>query len=282
MQQSIGIREIIWQAYQERWALGQFNMTNLETLQAVVLGANQTQTPVIVGVSMGTLRHVGLNYLGGLVQGARAEAQVPLFFHLDHGPDFPTIATFIELGFDSVMIDTSKYPLEENIQRVREVAAYAHARGVCVEAQVGETWDEETGEEVRVKTDPAQVQAFVQEAEIDYLAISFGNTPGKLKGQADVDLTLLREVADVAKIPIVLHGGSSIPEAAVSAAIQAGAAKINIDTVIRKAVTATLTSIYGSDAVPADPRKVFQLARQSAQTVVIEKMRLFNSLGRAG
>ncbi|MFN8454428.1 MAG: class II fructose-bisphosphate aldolase [Anaerolineae bacterium] len=281
MQQSVGIGEMIRRAYREQWALGQFNMSNLETLQAIVLAANETRTPVIVGVSMGTFRHVGLNYLRGLVQGAKAEAQVPLFFHLDHGPDFSTIATFIELGFDSVMIDTSKFPLQENAQRVREVVDYAHARGVCVEAQIGETWDEETGEEVQVKTDPTEVKLFIQETGIDYLAISFGNTPGKLEGQADIDTQLLQEVASVSTIPIVLHGGTSIPDAVVSTAIQTGAAKINIDTAIRKAVTTMLTSIYGSATPPSDPRKSFQNVRQAAKAAVIEKMRLFGALGRA-
>ena len=145
----MSIVELIGIARRSGWALGEFNMSNLETLQAIVDAANQERAPVIVGVSMGTLRHVGPAYLRGLMQGARAEARTPLFFHLDHGPDFDTIRACIDLGFDSVMIDTSRFAVEENVRRVREVVDYAHARGVGVEAQIGETWDEETGEEIQ-------------------------------------------------------------------------------------------------------------------------------------
>ncbi len=271
----------IQQAHREGWALGQFNISNLEVLQAIVDAANALQSPVIVGVSMGSLRHIGLPYLAGLIQGARQAAQVPLFFHLDHGADFAAVSACIEIGFDSVMLDASRNPYAENVRLVREVADYAHARDVGVEAQVGETWDEETGDTVESRTDPAQVSDFVAATGIDYLAISFGNTPGRLDGRADVDLDLVKSCAAASSVPIVLHGGTSIPDQAVREAIRAGAAKVNIDTAIRQAVTAVLQEQYGGDVVPSDPRRAFARTRAATQEAVMDKMNIFGSAHQA-
>jgi ketose-bisphosphate aldolase len=230
---------------------------------------------------MGTLRHVGLPYLAGLIQGARASAAVPLYFHLDHGADFAAVKSCIEIGFDSVMIDASRFRLEENVRLVREVVDYAHARAVGVEAQVGETWDEETGEEVETRTDPAQIEGFVAATGIDYLAVSFGNTPGRLEGDAAIDLDLIQACAAVAPVPLVLHGGTSIPDEAMVRAIAMGAAKVNIDTAIRKAVTSTLAQAFAGGTPPSDPRKLFQAARLAATHVIQGKMQLFGSTNRA-
>lgn len=277
----MNIRDMIGRAYSEHWAIGQFNISNLEVLQAIVAAANDTKSPVLIGVSMGSLRHIGLSYLQGLILGAKAEARVPLFFHLDHGADFETVKSCIEIGFESVMIDASRFALDENIRRVQEVVAFAHARGVGVEAQVGETWDEETGEQIETRTDPAQVRSYAEATGIDYLAISFGNTPGRVDGSADVDVALIEVCAAESSAPLVLHGGTSIPDAAMSTAIRAGAAKVNIDTAIRQAVTSSLRRAYGHDSGPSDPRKVFGEARQAAKETVIGKMTLFGSAGRA-
>ena len=280
MTQAIKMVTMIRRAYQEHWALGQFNMSNLETLQGILEAANETKSPVIVGVSMGTMRHVGLSYLRGFIMAARAEARTPLYFHLDHAPDLSTIESAIEIGFDSVMIDTSRCPLEENVSAVRKVVAVAHPRQVGVEAQIGETWDEESGEQVQTRTDPAQVEEFVAATGVDYLAVSFGNTPGSLAGEADVDLSLLKEIATRSPVPIVLHGGTSIPAPMLEEAIRVGAAKVNIDTAIRQAVTRVLSTQYGVSVVPADPRKVFKQVREEVSKVVIERMTLFGSIGR--
>ncbi|MCO5242973.1 MAG: class II fructose-bisphosphate aldolase [Anaerolineae bacterium] len=268
-------------AHREQWALGQFNISNLEVLQAIVEAANQERSPVIVGVSMGSLRHIGLPYLAGLIAGARQAATVPLFFHLDHGADLTTVQACIDIGFDSVMLDASRASVAENIHLVRQAVAYAHPRNVGVEAQIGETWDEETGDRVESRTDPAQVADFVEQSGIDYVAISFGNTPGRLEGTAAVDVDLIRACAAQSPVPIVLHGGSSIPDRAVHLALAAGAAKINIDTVLRQAATQVFETQYGSAAPPADPRKAFTAARDAVRQVVAAKMQLFGSANKA-
>lgn len=278
---SIPIVEMIRRARREGWALGQFNLSNLETLQGIVAAANEERSPLLVGVSMGTIRHVTLEYLAGLMQGARDSAEVPIFFHLDHGPDLDMIRKVVAIGFDSVMLDTSRLPFEKNVASVVEAVNFAHDHGVGIEAQIGETWDEETGEEVQVETEPEEAREFVADTGIDYLAFSFGNTPGRLQGESNPDIALVREIAAVVSIPLVLHGGTSIPDAVVKEAVSLGAAKINIDTTIRRAVTETMRETYCDDNYSSDPRKQFALMRKRVKHAVRGKMRLFGSAGKA-
>lgn len=275
------IMEVINQARQEKWALGEFNMSNLEVLQAILDGGQELHSPVLVGVAMGTLRHVGLNYLQGLIQGARAEAQVPLFFHLDHGADFETVRQVIEIGFDSVMLDTSRLPFEENVKAVRQAVEFAHAHGVAVEAQVGEAGDEEKGISKEEITRPEDVVEFVRQTGIDLLAFSFGSKPGRLEGESSPDLEVVRSVTAISPVACVLHGASSIPDEFIRQAIALGAAKINIDAHLRKAFTRTLKDIYSQPPVPTDPRVAMRSVREAVKNAVMEKMRLFGSENRA-
>lgn len=281
MSQKIEIVELFNRARSEHWALGQFNMSNLETLQAIVQAGNELKSPILVGVSMGTICHVGLPYIKGLMQAAHETARVPLYFHLDHGPDLDIIQKVIDIGFDSVMIDTSRLPFEENVQHVHEAVEFAHARGIGIEAQIGETWDEETGDQVQVETNPDEVEAFISGTDIDYLAFSFGNTPGRLDGSSNPDLALIKTIASISPIPVVLHGGTSIPNDVVREAIALGASKINIDTHIRQAVTFTIRDIYCQEEFEMDPRKVFAQARDAVVEAVKEKMLLFGSDNKA-
>lgn len=281
MNKSPEIVELIKRAHREKWALGQFNMSNLETLQAIIQAGNELRSPILVGVSMGTIRHVGLPYIKGLMKAARSVSKVPLYFHLDHGPDIDIIRKVIEIGFDSVMIDTSRLPFEENVTHVREAVEFAHAHNIGIEAQIGETWDEETGDQIQVETKPEEVEAFIKGTGIDYLAFSFGNTPGKIDGISNPDLDLIKLIAEISPIPVVLHGGTSIPDKIVRNAISLGASKINIDTHIRKAVTKTIRDHYCEDEYLMDPRKVFDAARSAVIKAVKEKMVLFGSVNKA-
>ena len=155
---------------------------------------------------------------------------------------------------------------------------------MSVEAQIGETWDEETGDLVETRTDPAQIASYVASTGVDYLAVSFGNTPGRQSGQADVDLELIHACTLASRVPIVLHGGTSIPDAAMRAAIQFGAAKVNIDTAIRQVVTEALRAAYapaaGAEAHATDPRRAARAVREAVRRTVLEKMHLFGSAGR--
>jgi ketose-bisphosphate aldolase len=276
----IPVVEWIMRARSEKWALGQFNMSNLETLQGIVYAAVNDEAPLLIGVSMGTIHHAGLGYIRHLIAAVKEETTHPLYFHLDHGPNVETVKAAIDAGFDSVMLDTSRFSVEENVRNVREAVTYAHAHGIGFEAQIGETWDEETGEQMEKETDPEEAAEFVHRTGIDYLAISFGNTPGRLEGESNPRVDIISETARMCSLPIVLHGGTSIPDSFVRAAIGFGASKINIDTHIRKAVVKSLTDSICRGAGVSDPRVAFKAVRDATSAAVGEKIALFGSKGR--
>lgn len=274
--------EWVRQAKAEGWALGQFNMINLETLQAIVAAAHDRRSPVMIGVTMGTIRHAGLPDIAAMVRAAKARATVPLLLHLDHGPDLETVAACIEEGWDSVMIDASMLPYDENVALVRQVVAMAHPRGIAVEAQIGETWEEEGEGHSEEPTDPTEAREFVKATDIDYLAVSIGNTPGHVgTGVAPIDVPLLGTISAVADIPIVMHGGTSVPDAVMREAIGLGVAKVNIDTAIQVAVSGALREHYAQPDATIDPRVALVRAREAARAAIAGKIDVFGSANRA-
>lgn len=278
MSDRIEVVELINRARSEGWAVGQFNMSGMDTLQGIVDAANAARLPCLVGVSMGTLRYAGMEYVAGLMRAARIHATVPLYFHLDHGSDLDVVRRAIDAGFDSVMIDTSMLPYAENVARVRAVAEVTRSHGVGLEAQLGETRDEETGAGAQIETDPEAVRRFVTETGIDYLACSFGNAPGAGVGAGTPDRDLIERIGRASPVPLVVHGGTSLSDEMTRHAIRCGAAKINIDTWIRRAVHETLVRCYANGNDGADPRITFKRIRAAVAAAVTEKLRLFRSV----
>lgn len=287
MSRKIAVVELIHRARREGWAVGQFNMSGMDTVHGIVDAANATRLPCLVGVSMGTLRYAGMEYVAALMRAARIQATAPLYFHLDHGADLEVVRRAIDAGFDSVMIDTSMLPYAENVARVRAAAQVTRAHGVGLEAQLGETLEEETGAGAQVKTDPGAVRRFVTETGIDYLACSFGNAPGAGVGAGTPDKDLIERIGRASPVPLVVHGGTSLSDEMTRTAIRCGAAKINIDTWIRRAVNRALAGCYanggagepgiGADSHVADPRIAFKRIRAAVAAAVTEKLRLFRS-----
>ena len=287
MSRKIAVVELIHRARREGWAVGQFNMSGMDTVHGIVDAANATRLPCLVGVSMGTLRYAGMEYVAALMRAARIQATAPLYFHLDHGADLEVVRRAIDAGFDSVMIDTSMLPYAENVAQVRAAAQVTRAHGVALEAQLGETLDEETGAGAQVKTDPGAVRRFVTETGIDYLACSFGNAPGAGVGAGTPDKALIERIGRASPVPLVVHGGTSLSDEMTRTAIRCGAAKINIDTWIRRAVNRALAGCYanggagesgiGADSHVADPRIAFKRIRAAVAAAVTEKLRLFRS-----
>lgn len=274
MSEHSAVVELIHRARSEGWAVGQFNMSGMDTLHGIVDAANAARLPCLVGVSMGTLRYAGMEYIAGLMRAARIHATVPLYFHLDHGSDLDVVRRAIAAGFDSVMIDTSMLPYAENVARVRAVADVTRSRGIGLEAQLGETLDEETGAGAQIETDPDAVRRFVTETGIDYLACSFGNAPGTGVGTGTPNRDLIERIGCASPVPLVVHGGTSLSDEMTRFAIRCGAAKINIDTWLRRAVHETLARYgYGNDG--ADPRITFKRIRAAVAAAVTEKLRLF-------
>ena len=275
MSNTVPVVELIERAHRERWAVGQFNMSSLDTLYGIIDAANAAGVPAMVGLSLTTLRYVGLEYIAGLIPAARNQAEVPIFFHLDHGADLGDVRQVVAAGFDSVMIDTSMLSYEDNVARVREVVAFARDRGVGVEAQIGETWEQGGAAGEEAVTDPAVVADFVLATGVDYLACSFGNKPAGGVGIGTPDRDLFARIGEASPVPLVVHGGTSLVDEMIRFAIGCGAAKINIDTWIRRAVTQTLVRCYAGGDYSTDPRVSFRRVRAAVADAVSAKLRLF-------
>lgn len=271
----------IGRAYRERWAVGMFNAHHLEAVQAVATAADKAGAPVMLSTTMGGLKHVGLDYFVAMAGVARRRVSVPLILHLDHGADYETVRACIESGFDSVMIDASSASYDENVDLVRRVVALARRYGVGVEAQIGETLAEEGGEVIERKTTVEEALAFVTDTEIDYLAVSIGNTPGVLGDGAPIDVGLVKQLSAALKMPLVLHGGTSVPPGIVREVVAAGIAKVNIDAAVKGGFRQALTEAYSVADPIVDTRAPLARARTLAEAAVDGRIRLFGAENRA-
>lgn len=299
--------DLLLPAMREAYAVGAFNINNLESLLAVVEAAVEERSPVIVAVTPSSIRYSGLPYVAGLVKTAAELSSVPMSLHLDHGKDFETVTNCISAGFTSVMIDGSRLRFEENIALTKKVVDLAHSKGVSVEAELGKlTGVEESTVEQReaVLTDPDAAEEFVERTGVDSLAVAIGTSHGayKFKGEPKLDFERLRLIREKVKVPLVLHGASSvskwivekavkygaelagakgIPEEHIRKAVSLGISKINIDTDLRLAFTAAIREFLTESPKVFDPRKILGSAREAMKEVVKAKMRLFGSSGKA-
>ena len=291
-------KEMFKKAYEGHYAIGAFNINNMEIIQAVVNACKVKNSAVILQVSSGALKYAGPKYLKGMVDAAIAETGVDLALHLDHGPDFETVKKVIEAGFTSVMFDGSHYEYEENVAKTKEVVKYAHARGVVVEAELGVLAgiEDDVSSDHHVYTDPVQAVDFVNRTGVDSLAIAIGTSHGayKFAGEAKLRFDILEEIqAALPNYPIVLHGASAVDKDAVATCNKFGGniagakgipgdmlrkaagmavCKINMDTDIRLSMTAAIRKVFGEDPKEFDPRKYLGAARTSIQKLVEDKI----------
>lgn len=291
-------KEMFKKAYEGHYAIGAFNINNMEIIQAVVNACKVKNSAVILQVSSGALKYAGPKYLKGMVDAAIAETGVDLALHLDHGPDFETVKVVIDAGFTSVMFDGSHYEYEENVAKTKEVVEYAHARGVVVEAELGVLAgvEDDVSSDHHVYTDPVQAVDFVKRTGVDSLAIAIGTSHGayKFAGEAKLRFDILEEIqAALPNYPIVLHGASAVDQTAVATCNKFGGniagakgipadmlrkaagmavCKINMDTDIRLSMTAAIRKVFGEDPKEFDPRKYLGAARTSIQKLVEDKI----------
>ncbi len=296
-------KEMFTRAYAEGFAVGGFNVNNMEIIQGIMAAGNAEQSPVILQVSAGARRYAGQGYIIKLMEAALAENDLPVCLHLDHGQTFEICKDVIDGGFSSVMIDGSHLSFEENIALTKQVVAYAHDHGVWVEAELGKLAgvEDDVSSEHSVYTDPDQAAEFVGKTGCDSLAIAIGTSHGayKFAGEAKLDFDRLEKIAALLPgYPIVLHGASSVPQEFVAMANQYGAeiggakgvpedllrkaaasavCKINIDTDIRLAMTATIRKYLAENPSHFDPRQYLQVARDAVRDMVAHKIR--NVLG---
>ncbi len=296
-------KEIFDKAYEGKYAIGAFNVNNMEIVQGIMEAAEEEKSPVILQVSKGARSYAGQNYIIKLVEAAVENSTVPVVLHLDHGDSFELCKAVIDGGFTSVMIDGSHLPYDENVALTKKVVDYAHERGVWVEAELGQLAgvEEHVVAEKSVYTDPDQAVDFVEKTGCDSLAVAIGTSHGayKFKGEAKLDFERLAQITEkLPGYPLVLHGSSSVPQEFVEMANKYGAkiggakgvpedmlreaakmgvCKINIDTDIRLAMTAVIRKEFVEHPENFDPRKYLGPARQAVKEMVRRKIK--NVLG---
>ena len=299
----IGPKLLFERAYKEGYAVGAFNVNNMEIIQGIIEAATEEQSPAILQVSAGARKYAGQSYLVKLVEAALLESDLPLVLHLDHGQDFAICKACIDSGFTSVMIDGSHLPFKENIALTKEVVDYARSRGIWVEAELGQLAgvEDDVSAEKSVYTDPDQAVEFVERTGCDSLAIAIGTSHGayKFTGEAKLDFDRLEKIGKLMPgYPLVLHGASSVPQEFVEMANSYGGkiggakgvpeellrkaasmavCKINIDTDIRLAMTANIRKYFTEHPEAFDPRAYLTPARKAVKDMVQHKIR--NVLG---
>ena len=290
------------------YAVGAFNMNNLEILQAIVSAGEAERSPAIIAVSEGAIQYAGLPFIVSMARIASEWASIPLSLHLDHGKDLEVIRSCIENGFTSVMIDGSHLPFQENIDVTKKVVEMASSRGISVEGELGRLKGIE--EKVSVSdqeaflTDPQAAEEFVKKTGVDSLAVAIGTSHGayKFKGESKLDFERLAEIGRRVDIPLVLHGASGvpkpvlekaerfgaklpgakgIPDEAIQRAISLGICKINIDTDLRLSFVGAIREVLTTKPEEFDPRKIIGPGREAIKQTVQSKMRLFGSSGKA-
>ncbi len=294
-------KELLMKAYREKYAVGAFNVNNMEIIQGIMDAALQEHSPLILQVSAGARKYAKPAYLMKLVEAAIIDTGLDVVLHLDHGEDFEICKSCVDDGFSSVMIDASKLPFEENIIQTKRVVEYAHDRGVAVEAELGKLAGIEDAVNVSEKdaifTDPDQACEFVERTGVDSLAIAIGTSHGayKFKGEPKLDFERLEKVVRlIPNFPIVLHGSSSVPkefvdlcnkyggkipgaqgvpEEMLAKAAKMGVAKINIDTDLRLAMTASIRKVMAEQPEVFDPRTYLKPAREAIKNIVAHKMK---------
>ena len=303
-------KEMFKKSMEEGFAIGAFNVNNMEIIQAIIDAAEAQKSPVILQASSSAIKYARINYLMKMVEAATQNSEIPVAMHLDHGPDFETCKMCVEAGFTSVMFDGSKYDFEENIRLTKEVVDYAHAHGVVVEAELGKLAgiedDVNVSADDAMYTDPEQAKEFVERTGCDSLAIAIGTSHGayKFKGEAKLRFDILAKIKEkIPNTPIVLHGASTVipelvetcnkyggnipgakgvPNEILNEASRLGVSKINVDTDLRLAMTASIRKIFAENPEAFDPRKYLLPAREKIQEVVEFKMKnVFGSTGKA-
>lgn len=300
--------ELQKEAQQGKYAVGAFNTSNLEITQAILEAALESRSPVIIATSQSAIKYAGIQTLSNLVRTMAQPLAIPVSLHLDHGTDYDLIIGCLRHGWTSVMIDGSHAPLEENIAMTREIVKVAHAAGISVEAEIGRLMGVEDQISVREAeahlTDPDEAVKFVAETGCDTLAIAIGTSHGayKFKGEPKLDFDRLKTIAQKIETPLVLHGASSVireviekgvkygaklpgaagvPEEHITKAISLGITKVNIDTDLRLAFTASTREILAEQPEVFDPRKILGAGREGIKEVVAAKIELLGSAGKA-
>ena len=285
MSRLVSMTEMLKKAKEGHYAVGQFNINNLEWTQAVLQAAVENNSPIILGVSEGAGKYMGgpvavVGMVNGLLEAMAVK--VPVALHLDHGSSVDVCKQYIDAGFSSVMFDHSHYPIDENIALTKEVVAYAHPKNVSVEAEVGTVGGTEDGVTGGIKyADLEECKRMVSEGQIDALAAALGSVHGTYAGEPVLGFDEMLAISEATGAPLVLHGGSGIPEFQIKKAIERGHAKINVNTELQQQWTAAVRAKLAADSEVYDPRKVIAPGKEAIVKTTKEIMDMFGSTGKA-
>lgn len=278
-------KELFQAAKKGGYAIGAFNLNNMEILQAIIEAAEEERSPVFIQASQGGIKYAGIEYIAGMAKVAAEKATVPIALNLDHGTSYEQVVQCVRHGFSALMIDGSQLPFEENIAITKKVIEVAHPNNISVEAELGKIGGVEDDIVVDARdatfTDPQEAAEFVDRTKADALAIAIGTAHGVYAGEPKLDFDRLKAIAAATDVPLVLHGASGVSDEAIRKAVPHGITKINIDTELRQAFAVAIKEVIAKNPNEIDPRKMLGPARDKMKEVVKTKMRLFGSAGKA-
>ena len=266
------------------YAVGAFNVENLEFVMAVLAAAEETKSPVIMQTTPGTIKTAGLDYFYGMVKAAAERASVPVALHLDHGDGYDRCMQAFRTGYTSVMIDGSHHVFEENIEITKSVVRACHAAGIPVEAELGKVGGKEDdldGGNGNGYTVPSEAAEFAERTGVDSLAVAIGTAHGVYKGTPKLDMERLSEIRKVVSVPLVLHGTSGVPDDAVRECVARGMCKVNYATDLRIAFSKGLKEYLAKDPEVFDPKKYSAVGREYVKEYVKSKILVCGSNGKA-
>jgi ketose-bisphosphate aldolase len=284
-----GVKEILTKAKEEGYAVGAFNIINMETAQAVIIGAKEMRSPVIVQLTEKTLDYAGGRNIFHIIKNIADfyAPEVPVAIHLDHGKSFEVVQRAVEIGFTSVMYDGSEKIYADNLAMTKKVAEFCHDKNVFVQAELGSV--PHLGEIImndleweKYMTDPGQAEEFVRETGIDSLAVAIGNAHGFIKERSEPDYARLSMIHKSINLPIVLHGASDWDNSRVAEVVKNGVTCFNIDTALRISfLNVLVNSLKNQGGASIDMRALFGKSRDAVKEVVKDKIKLFGSDGKA-
>ncbi len=280
----VNAKKMLEDAKVNKYAVPHFNINNLEWTRYILEECNRLKSPVILGVSEGAIRYMGgYKVVANLVKNLDEELniQIPVVIHLDHGSSVESCKKAVDAGFTSVMIDASKYSLEENIDMTKQVVEYARIKNITIEAEIGHiggSEDNMSSEIAYAKVDDAL--SLHNETKIDFLAPALGSVHGLYKGEPCLDFDKMKEISEKTNIPLVLHGGTGIDDEKLKKAIASGICKVNINTELQIAWTKAVRKFLSEDTKAYDPRTVIKSGEQSMKQAIEHKVSVLGSINR--
>lgn len=277
-------KEMLQKAREGKYAIGAFNVENMEMVMAVLAAAEAKNSPVIMQTTPGTIKYAGVDYYYANVAAAAKRSSVPVVMHLDHGDSFQRAMAAYRAGYTSIMIDGSKLPFEDNIALTKRVVDACHPGDVYVEGELGKVGGKEDdleGDDDNPYTDPEEAKIFVEKTGVDYLAIGVGTAHGVYKGIPKVNTDLIATIHDMVEVPLVLHGTSGVPDEQVITAVKNGICKVNYATDLRIAFTRGAKEFMAEHPEAFDPKKYSKQGMAEVQKYVEQKIEVCGSVGKA-